>query len=670
MRHFGVLDIETSKYIPKSAKKAIPTAVWLSYGYLNIYDTKTDNQTDNYFRKWSELTDILSYISTRYKDFIIYVHNLSYEGDFIFKNISKPIKLLCNKAHKIISFALEEYPNISFKCTYMLSQKSLSKLGTELGFEKLESDYRTILPHDEITEEERLYCKRDCDIVAKYIKMELKEYKRLENIPLTNTGRVRKDLKAFYKAYYGNDKPEWDLMPNEDCFQALCDAYWGAITISNPAFTNRIIENVYSFDETSEYPYTLLKNELPYTIRKVENYSKDILKKYKFWIAKISFKRVRKKYDWVWISKLKCNYYHPFTEHFNGKIEYSPEFEITLTNIDFEMIKQTYYFDSYEILEFYACDKYGKLPPPIVQLIEKYAEEKTKLKAIIEELDETHPRYLELNMDYLRVKGKLNAIYGMFVQKLVPSEYDIDENFIWHEVEKPYQQSQDKHLQRNFLFGIYCTAYARRDWLKFVLTNCPYTFIYGDTDSCKFTLPEGKTLEDIVNTNEQIEDYTEYTKDFGKFTMEKPYTRFITWGAKKYAYEHEENCNCTIAGLPKRKPNHYHSKLEDFKLGETFLDCKNAHTYIFNDIQIFFNIETLEVERIIEIGEETINFMLENDITDNGGCAIYSTFYTLSMTDNDMKRVKDYDEELDSTLLHNIDPLDLPREEWFKWLKG
>ena len=80
----------------------------------------------------------------------------------------------------------------------MLSMHSLRYIGNELGFPKLNSDYRFILPTDKVTSEEKTYCIVDNDIVAKYVLSLVKEFGKLREIPYTKTGRVRKPFSLYF----------------------------------------------------------------------------------------------------------------------------------------------------------------------------------------------------------------------------------------------------------------------------------------------------------------------------------------------------------------------------------------------------------------------------------------------------------------------------------------
>lgn len=635
--YFLVLDIETSELDEDIERNGNiiknPLAVWLSYGWIKLYKIDGTVVDKCYFREWFELIQYLSKIAFRfgYYKILCYVHNLSYEFDYLIKNIAKPKTILSNSTHSIISSVLENYENIEFRCTYQLSGYSLKKIGEMVGLPKLESDYRCIYPEDEITKEEIEYCERDCDIVAKYIvDVCLKEYGKLFNIPYTKTGRVRKVFKEFYDA--DKSEKDWDLMPDENCYQALLDSFSGGLVLCNPIFCGLVLNNVHSYDIKSSYPYAQLSEEYPYTIRKSINIGKNQLTKFKFWIAKIKFINIKSKYTWCTLSMSKMNDYDIMESvWFNGKLAQSPYIVRTITNIDFEILNMTYDYDDFEILEFYPLEKYGKLPEPYIKTIEHFSIKKYECGI---ELDRNPTP--ENEREYMLAKNDFNSIYGMCVQKIMQSEYTIDENFLWIEKEKEYKK-QDKHLKRNFLYGIYITAYARRNLVRAIIKNCPYTFVYCDTDSIKFIGDNN-----FIDTNPPLLEYANNKSicKLGKFEYEGTYEKFKTFGAKKYCivgekYKKKDNKNgvrMVVAGLPKNvNPL---DNIDEFVCGKLFENCKLAKKYINN--QYSFSVDCFD-NSIIEVRDnrDLESFFLENGINTNGGVALYPTSYLLDMTESD-----------------------------------
>lgn len=626
--YFLVLDIETSKEMGYSEKlkKELPIKTWLAYGVCELYDITGKLHSKLRFREWSQLIEFLKHWSDRFrnKDLLCYVHNLGFEFDFLMKNIARPKKFICNNSHSVIMGKLEGL-KIDFRCSYQLSKLSIAKIGQMYNFPKGHSDYRNIYPDDEITEEEWKYCERDCDIIVPYIIDELKNYKMLSNIPYTSTGRVRKELSNLIN---NEEIPDWDFMPPEDCYEALVKSFRGGLTMSNPRYTNKILNcKIRSFDEKSKYPSVMLTEEFPYTIRKENNFDNNTYKKYKFWIAKVRLNNIYSKYDWGYISTATNTYTDfVFSDIFNGKIINCKCCELYITNIDFKTINLVYNISSIEFLEFYPCEKYSLLPSHFFNLICEFAEPKCELgkqlKQIAEEFGEDSPEWRECNKAYMESKAKLNGIYGMMVQKLIQSDYTIDENYNWTEVKKAYKYTPNKHMKRNFLYGIFITSYSRYDLVKNIVHNCPWNFVYCDTDSIKF-IDIGVPFDDINSPINEAVVNIPYLKDFNRFEEEPSYSAFITYGAKKYAYIREGKFGFVVAGLPKKVPIH---SFEDFTLGTTYKNCKLAKRYIYHKSILDIDIYSGEVINTEELSEDY----------GNGGVALFEVDYKLEMTNEDL----------------------------------
>lgn len=641
--YFLTLDIETSTEYEDVVKDGIktkkPIAVWLSYGFSVLWDRHGKPVKGCYFRDWIKLQKFYDRISSKfyYYEIICYVHNLGYEFDYIMKNVSLPQKFLSNNTHNVIAGTLKRYKNIEFRCSYMLSSYSLRKIGEMVNLPKLESDYRTIFPDDSVTPKEIIYCYRDNEIVAKYItKIMLPEYGTIHNIPYTKTGRVRKKFNENYSNYTNHN---WDLMPPENCYNALNKAFNGGITISNPLFTNINLENVHSYDITSSYPFAMISEKFPQKIKKVSPPKKIDLQNY--FIAKIKFINISSIYAWQWLSISKMENISDDCEFFNGKLIRGAFCERYVTNIDFEIISKTYDFE-YEIVEYYELFQIEYLPECFIDTITYYADKKHTLKELLKTIEEGTDYFYEVSNEYTKAKNDFNSLYGMMVEKLVKPIYEIDENYIWKRKEGVYIYKENTHLKRNFLFGVFITAYARRNLINAILKNCPHSFVYADTDSIKFIGPNI-----FVDTNKILNSRfleIDCLKKLGRFDYEGTYKEFKTLGAKKYCYSHEYKdkpgiyYTLTVAGLPKNDKYDIQS-LDDFKIGKQFKNCKLGKKYITNtsyiEIDDSYNI-------IIENTDRIKNFFDEYKIDSAGGIGLFPTSYLLDMTKNDIYYCKMY----------------------------
>lgn len=641
---FGVLDIETSTLEQDNE----PIAVWLSYGVFSLYrvDTKTKIKTYRY-REWEELRQAFEDVRACFGDktTLVYVHNLSFDIDYIYKNLSRPKSMLSNSSHGIIASILEDYPFIEFRCSYKLSGMSLAKIGKSLGYPKLDSTYRFILPQDEVTPDEWSYCERDCDVVGKYIlQVILPEFKHLRNIPLTKTGRVRK---TFAKHYSETEKtPLWDTLPPEDCYQAMQDAFAGGLCLCNPMYTGQVITDVDSYDIKSSYPFVMLTERYPYTITRDYEPTLEMLKE-KFWIAKIRFHKIKSRFAWGWLSDAKMNAVDTITaERYNGKLLNAGWIERTITNVDYEMICKTYTFENIEILEFYHLRNYGYLPSPYIETIKQFAIKKSDLSKVVKSLSEDDPQYIEKNIEYMLSKNDFNGIYGMSVQKLVQTDYFLTDDFQYSSADPVYAQT-NKHIKRNFLFGIYITAYARKNLLTAVLHNSPHLLLYTDTDSIKF-VSNGV----FHGTNvRMLKRYRKYPalRNLGIFEHDAHYDKFVYWGAKKYCYEKHGKVYTTVAGLPKikDKPLMFYrenpddleelTNIEQFHPPMIFKDCKLGSKYIYLDHSFDSEdgFDMVNFKQNLGVQE----YLEKHNIHTVGGVGLYKVSYSLDITESDKELI-------------------------------
>lgn len=123
-----------------------------------------------YGRTWEEFKELITMLQM-YKDtFVIWVHNLSFEFGFI-QDLFPWENVFAINYHKPIYAKTE---NIIFRCSYLMSNLSLEKLGDnyELNTRKLVDrlDY-SLIRHSEtdLTEEELAYCENDVRVLYEYI---------------------------------------------------------------------------------------------------------------------------------------------------------------------------------------------------------------------------------------------------------------------------------------------------------------------------------------------------------------------------------------------------------------------------------------------------------------------------------------------------------------------
>ena len=198
----AAFDIETSSFYENGEKRAI-CYIWQFGLNGNVIIGRTLAE----FQKFIIWLSMKLRLSEKLR-LIVFVHNLSYEFQFIRK------WFIWNKvfAHKkLVPIQAINNNWIEFRCSYLLSGHSLANVSKNLLTYKVSKlvgslDYDKIRhSKTELTAEELQYCINDVLVVMAYIQEEIDKLGEIHLLPLTNTGRVRKYCK---KACLGNGKNE------------------------------------------------------------------------------------------------------------------------------------------------------------------------------------------------------------------------------------------------------------------------------------------------------------------------------------------------------------------------------------------------------------------------------------------------------------------------------
>lgn len=556
------LDIETSSYIILNGKilpavkylnlteKEQTEAEFRSCMYIWMFSI---NEEVYYGRTWEELRSFLvrlDYYNNAKK--IVFIHNLAFEFQYL-KSIFKFKNVVARKKHKVMKCEMVDF-NIEIHCSYMMSNCALKQLPKifMLPVEKKVGDLDYSLlrtPITKLTEKELGYCEYDCLVIYHYIKRELETYKRVDKIPITSTGHVRRELKEITtKDWEYKAKVRKSININPHIFNLLQDAFAGGYTHSNWIYTDEIQKNIESWDFTSSYPYILVSHQFPSTeFQKCNIKTKNQMLKRFAYILVVEFKGIKCKYFNNFISQNKCQ---SITKgvYDNGRIIEAESIIITLTDVDFYFLLDTYKYDSYEIKEAYYS-VYDYLPKKFIEFVlEKYVN-KTKYKNVE-----------GMEVEYAKEKNKFNALYGMSVTNMIRDEVVYDNVLDWlpdreltNEEIISKLNDEKKKAFLSFAYGVWVTAYARSNLLKNVI-KLDDKVVYCDTDSMK--LKEGYDKSIIEDYNNFVVKKLQHVsklldipfekfapKDskgekhiLGVFDNDGKYDEFITQGAKKYAY--------------------------------------------------------------------------------------------------------------------------------------
>lgn len=150
---------------------------------------------------------------------IVWSHNLDYELYFLLRELgcnalntdnvsiygSETQNIILRDKNSPLSITLERLPNITFRDSYALFNKSVEQLGNDLELPKLEYDYKKVrLPWDNLEEHDYNYNERDNIIVAKSLFNYMTKYSySINDIPLTFTSQVRRSRKRFISSEFG-----------------------------------------------------------------------------------------------------------------------------------------------------------------------------------------------------------------------------------------------------------------------------------------------------------------------------------------------------------------------------------------------------------------------------------------------------------------------------------
>ena len=146
--------------------------------------------------------------------------------------------------------------------------------------------------------------------------------------------------------------------------------------------------------------------------------------------------------------------------------------------------------------------------------------------------------------------------YMLHTQYYLPEE---GSNYIPNDELTP-EEMLNKYNKRAFMvyqWGVWVTAHARRE-LQEVIDLAGDNFVYTDTDSVKYigdldlTEYNARIRERSLSNGAYADDAKGKRHYMGIYEVEQDYDRFITLGAKKYAYEQDGHCHVTCAGVNKK----------------------------------------------------------------------------------------------------------------------
>ena len=570
------------------------------------------------------IDEVVEYFNTLEDDIIVWSHNLDYELTFLLRDLGETKgelkynkngviegiyqenvqNIILRDKHSPLSIKLDKLPHITFRDTYAIFNKSVARLGDEIGIPKLEYDYKKVrLPWDDLGELDYKYNERDNIIVAKSLYKYMQDNKlTLDNIPLTFTSFVKRKRKEFIIENYGKkaiNKFYFDRneqMQDFYYFELILKTYQGGLTASNINETGKLIDKgIYSIDIKSSYPYQMCSKFFPfYSYKTTENFTGELADKfykignYKGFFGTFRFKNIRVKNRNYLLpissSQLSKGYVSNDRVHFNGKLLSASEIIIPCNNIDIDTINLVYKYDEIECLEIFATTKQRRLRQEEISFL---------LSAFYKKETITDKEDIE----YALSKVYINSMYGIKVTTPIKSSYSIEEGEISEIDYFKFNEDGRKEIYNNYIEkqnafggtldiftdGCYITSYARFMLVSMMckLVNEGCNVVYSDTDSIKFYLNgvDEQYIFNIINRQNWLtikdnkrnnrfktfkEQFNINDKDYEKICNlgiweienEIPLPYFITFGAKKYGYiTHDNKVKTTIAGCNKKYPS-------------------------------------------------------------------------------------------------------------------
>lgn len=573
---------------------------------------------------------------------IVYVHNLGYDFSFLLDYLPADTKVFARAPHRPI-YAFCKSLNLEFRCSYFLTNMSLEVCEKEFKLpinKKVgQLDYKKArTPKTPLTSAELEYCEYDPLVINSMIKnVFLPRYKQVANIPLTQTGEVRREVKNILKSpsYLKKIKNNY---PDFNIYKILTRVLQGGYTHLNYLYEGKILNNLMCFDFASSYPFEMCTNKFPMGkfkptdkfIRGDNNYS---------YLAYVLITDLNAIGCWNYIARHKCDVcYNGVVD--NGKIMHADYVELWCTDIDLDIILDNYEFGKIEYTQIYKSFK-DYLPRDLILYILNNYNKKTKLKGIESE----YPLYMH-------IKQLINSIFGMCITNNITDEIIFDitaqkiDGSVWGVKTLTDSDIIEQLMQQrpflNYAWGVWVTAYARKK-LWYFIHNIGVDAVYCDTDSVKM-LNGDLYLSLIDEYNKSIDERIKnvclcldidkelfYPVDIkgkihplGYFEFDGFYNRFKSFGAKKYCYEENGKFKFVVAGLIKSYFEDGERKstlngFDDFKLNKSIKHGRSV-------LQYFENIDP----------PEKLTDYLGQDYTPEtrSGIAMIDSNYTFTLSDD------------------------------------
>lgn len=598
--------------------------------FMYIWQFQIGEDITVYGRTWDEFRKFVQQIWENIPDgvrLVAYVHNLSYEWQYLKSVfIFGPEDVFAVDSRKVVKCIIND--TIELRCSYILTNMGLASFckkmavkhqklsGEEFNYDKVR------YPWTHLTERELEYCLNDVRGLTEAVQAQMnRDGDTLYTIPMTSTGYPRREMKRAMK-HYSHERLH-DMQPTLEEYQLLRDAFRGGNCHASRYYAGKIISRreigarILSADRSSSYPDVLMNCKFPMQKWRRGEASGENLKNliqngYAVMFRAI-FKDIQLKnpaWPCPYLTVDKGNAICAAVD--NGRILSAAEYKTALTDVDFRILLYEYKFSELYVTELYFTD-YDYLPAPMRAVISDYYRQKTALKG--------NPDPFQ-KLLYDKSKNILNGLYGMCAQDPIKDELRWNGKDFELAGTDPAKLLAD-HNRKSFLnyaWGVWCTAWARLRLEDGIIIAGTDNFIYSDTDSVKYidrgqdwSYYNEKRKEASERSGAYAED-SEYTTHYmGVYEADGEYQRFITLGAKRYAYEDMTgDLHITVSGVSKSAAAelgtlyNFHDGFIFYHPGKTQSDYIDRPTYA----QYVFEDQAIEATSCVIISETTYDLSL------------------------------------------------------------
>ena len=457
---------------------------------------------------------------------IIHMHDLSI-GFQILRNIFELENDLSMEVRKPIKCDITG-TTITFRCSKMLSDMKLRDIPEKYDIKVIKPEvnfdyYKLRHSGTELSTEEFKYCEYDCLVIYEYMKIMIRDYKSLKNMPRTYRELFGEELKNFIKetgnsSSEGNWRKKTCKKLNEvgglklglECFNTEYDYI-------NPYYKGMSVKGLTSVNIQSMYLHMLLTEKFPRgnfsdifptTLEDLDtdNYA---------YIMKVKIKGLISKDGKGYIPTNKViSKYHRESEAVmsrDNKVISAETLFVVINEIDYEIINYIYNYESIELIKLYSCRKYffcqdkiniynGKMNTVDIDMvkfiIKIYSEQlvlEEELRHINFDNEEGIGGFLKLCKNYKRVESELNLHNRLPMQEYIINKVSY-EHGEWTERELSDGEIKDEvngrrddgTLRIPTQWGIWVTAYVRLNIIKNITLQLGSDIVYCDASTIKY----------------------------------------------------------------------------------------------------------------------------------------------------------------------------------------